>query len=66
MSEWISVKVKLPKNKEIVLVITIFGEMAVCLVNVGVDCYIFMLNETNKQITDVSYWMPLPSPPEEK
>ncbi len=61
-SEWISVKDKLPENKQIVLVINKFGEIAVCTANISWN-YIFMLSDTNLQIQDVTHWMDLPEPP---
>lgn len=62
-SGWISVKDRLPENKQIVLVITEFGEMAVCRTDINTHNYIFMLNDTSLQTKKVTHWMPLPEAP---
>ncbi len=62
-NKWISVKDRLPENKQIVLVVDEFQEMAVCGIKIYPDVYIFMLHNTSKQIIEVTHWMPLPEPP---
>lgn len=60
--DWISVKDRLPENKQIVLVINNLGEIAVCRADISWN-FIFMLNDTNLQIKNVTHWMDLPEPP---
>jgi Protein of unknown function (DUF551) len=64
MNGWIKCSDRLPDNKDIVLVINKYGEMAVCRTNKNSLDYIFMLNDTSHQIKDITHWMPLPAPPE--
>lgn len=65
---WINVKVKLPEHTQVVLVVNEQGEMAVCECKIYEDNwqYIFMLLHTSLQITKVTHWMDLPSPPKEE
>ena len=64
MTNWISVKDKLPDEKMIILVINKEKEMAVCEININENNYIFMLFNTSLQIKHVTHWTPLPDPPE--
>lgn len=74
MSEWISVKDRLPENNKVVLVYvhdtTICGthrfmtgscDKGFWFLGVHLDCLSFPHNEYN-----VTHWMPLPDPPKEE
>ena len=60
---WISVKERLPNNKEIVIAINEEGEMAICKFEKTEWEYFFMLNMTSYQLKKVTHWMPLPEMP---
>lgn len=60
--KWISVKDKLPENKQVVLVFNTYGEMAVCECKKDYQ-YFFILLDTSLQIRDVTHWIDLPEPP---
>lgn len=59
MSEWISVKDRLPEREGLYLCWTVFN---------GEACYQIHLWKGGRWywVHDVRYWMPLPEPPEER
>ncbi len=61
---WISVKDKLPENKQIVLVVDEFGDMSVCRADITNLDYMFILKDTSHQTTNVKFWRRLPELPE--
>lgn len=62
--EWISVKDRLPENKQEVLVYDDdFMEMMVCRYEDDQWNYYFMLKNTSLQIMKVTHWMYLPELP---
>ena len=64
-NEWISVKNRLPINKDVVLAINDEQEMSVCKFEATEWNYFFMLFNTSHQVTNVTHWQQLPEPPKE-
>ena len=64
MSEWISVKDKLPVDSREIVIINSYGtaQLGYFLEDDEHDCFVDYLT---RPISDVSHWMYLPSPPEE-
>lgn len=70
MSEWISVKDRLPDDDELVLVYTKDNVMSVCplvIANAFANLKNLKVWEDNNgyYVSDVTHWMPLPEPPKE-
>ena len=68
MSEWISVKEKLPDHLQIVLAINLNDTMAVVRCDHHVNGsklidYVFMWPDLRFQFMNITHWMPLPEPP---
>ena len=65
MSQWISVKDKLPTHNEWVLAFD-GSKMGVCWADISSYDYLFMFGmDSTQQFKRVTYWMPLPEPPNE-
>ena len=64
--EWISVKDRLPKDDEDVLVIDDTGRMAVsCYFFSSYGSWLWENRDDQVLLGEVTHWMPLPNPPEE-
>ena len=62
MTNWISVKEKLPNHNQEVLA-TNGKTISICWADIGSHNYLFMINVHN-QFTNITHWMPLPELPE--
>ena len=64
MSEWISVKDRLPQAKEYVLIYDP-NHRNICKAWYVGDIDVWFSNEYFPQFTNITHWMPLPKPPKE-
>jgi hypothetical protein len=66
MSEWISVKERLPETNELCIVYTEFRALVPALY--GNESWIFDEGQgwSEKRLSYVTHWMPLPKPPGDK
>lgn len=61
MSEWISVKDRLPEESDDVLAYTIWDDIVVCFLEEDSDVWMHTWGYLEKEF--VTHWMPIPEPP---